>query len=107
MVLIQLGDLHIGADWVAVDPLQTLSATVDALQGLDLGVDAVLALGDLAEHGADAEYERARTELERLGAPVHPAMGNQDDRETMRRNFGLRPADDAPLHYTTASAQCV
>ena len=101
MVLIQLGDLHIGADWVAIDPLQTLSATVDALERLDLGVDAVLALGDIAEHGADAEYERARTELERLGAPVHPAMGNGDDREALRRNFGLPPARGAPLHYTT------
>jgi 3',5'-cyclic AMP phosphodiesterase CpdA len=100
-VLIQLGDLHIGADWVAIDPLQSLSATVDAVERLGLGVDAVLALGDLVEHGTDAEYERARSELERLGAPVHAAMGNQDDREALRRNFGLRPGDGAPLHYAT------
>jgi 3',5'-cyclic-AMP phosphodiesterase len=101
VVLIQLGDLHVGADWVRLDPLQTLSATVDAACRLDLGVDAVLVLGDLTEHGLDVEYEQAHGELERLRAPLHAAMGNRDDRETLRRHFGLRPAGDAPLHYVT------
>jgi hypothetical protein len=44
VMLVQRGDLHIGADWVAIDPLQTLSATVDLVQQLDREVDAVLAL---------------------------------------------------------------
>jgi len=99
VMLVQLGDLHVGADWVAIDPLQSLSATVDVVLRLDREVDAVLALGDLAEHGAEIEYRQAREELARLEAPVHVAMGNRDDRETLRRQFGLNSADGAPLRY--------
>lgn len=99
VVLVQLGDLHIGADWVAIDPLQSLSATVDAVGQLDREVDAALALGDITEHGTEAEYRHARAELARLGAPLHVAMGNRDDRETLRREFGLDSGDGAPLRY--------
>jgi 3',5'-cyclic AMP phosphodiesterase CpdA len=101
MVLIQVGDLHIGADWVPTDPRQTLAATVDAILRLRLPIEAVLALGDLAEHGADAEYDAARAELQRLGAPIHPVMGNRDDRRTLRRHFGRGPESEAPVCYAT------
>ena len=100
VVLIQLGDLHIGADWVELDPLETLSSTIDAIRRLDLPIAAVLALGDLAEHGSDSEYSDARAALERLGAPIHAAMGNHDDRETLRRHFGPGPGN-APVRYAT------
>ena len=101
LVLIQLGDLHIGADWVEVDPLTTLSTTIDTIQRLDLPVTGVLALGDLAENASDAEYASARAQLDRLGAPIHVAMGNHDDREALRRQFGLGSAGDAPVRYAT------
>lgn len=100
-MLIQLGDLHIGADWVEVDPLTTLSTTIDTIQRLDLPVTGVLALGDLAENASDAEYASARAQLDRLGAPIHVAMGNHDDRQALRRQFGLDPAGDAPVRYAT------
>ena len=100
-VLIQLGDLHIGADWVDVGPLPRLSATVDAIRRLDIPVAAVLVLGDLTEHAADGEYADVRTQLKRLDAPTHVAMGNRDDRERMRRHFGIPPASGAPLNYAT------
>jgi hypothetical protein len=50
--------------------LQTLSATVDLVRQLDRKVDAGLALGDLAEHGAETEYRQGREELARLEAPA-------------------------------------
>jgi 3',5'-cyclic AMP phosphodiesterase CpdA len=99
VMLVQVGDLHIGADWVPLDPLQSLAATVDVVRQLDREVDAVLALGDLAEHGTESEYRQAREQLARLEGPVHVAMGNRDDRETLRRQFGLESADGAPLRY--------
>jgi Icc protein len=99
VTLVQLGDLHIGADWVARDPVQSLSATVDAVLGLDCTIDAVLVLGDLAEHGAVSEYREAHGELGRLNAPVHVATGNHDDRAMLRRQFGLETADGGPLQY--------
>jgi 3',5'-cyclic AMP phosphodiesterase CpdA len=101
VVLIQLADLHIGAGWVRTNPLQTLAATIDSVRGLDVPVDGVLALGDLAEHGLDEEYASARAELERLAAPLYVAMGNCDDREVLRRQFGLEASDGAPLDYAT------
>ncbi|HTP18843.1 MAG TPA: phosphodiesterase [Solirubrobacteraceae bacterium] len=101
MVLVQLADLHIGAGWVATDPLRTLAATIDSVRRLDVAVDGVLALGDLAEHGSDEEYARTRAELERLEAPLYVVMGNRDDREVLRRQFGLEPSDGAPLDYAT------
>jgi hypothetical protein len=98
-VLIQLGDLHIGADWISVDPLTRLAETIDAVCGLDLDVNAVLVLGDIAQHGSEDEYAQARRQLERIAAPLHVAAGNRDDRETLRRSFGLSPAAGACLHY--------
>lgn len=101
MVLVQLADLHIGAEWVRTDPLETLRATVDAVRRLDVGVGAVLVLGDIAEHGSDGEYAQARAELGRIDAPLYVAMGNRDDRVVLRRQFGLAPAPGEPLHYAT------
>jgi 3',5'-cyclic AMP phosphodiesterase CpdA len=98
-VLIQLGDLHIGADWVDRDPLESLAGVVEAISDIDARLAAILVLGDLAEHGSDAEYVAARAQLHRLDAPVHVAMGNRDDRERLRRNFDLAPAAHEPLDY--------
>jgi 3',5'-cyclic-AMP phosphodiesterase len=100
VILVQVGDLHIGADWVdAIDPLQSLSATIDLVRQLDRKVDAVLVLGDLAQHGAATEYRQVRDQLARLEAPVHVAMGNHDDRETLCHQFGFNFADGPPLRY--------
>jgi 3',5'-cyclic AMP phosphodiesterase CpdA len=98
-VLIQLGDLHVGADWVNADPGQTLAATVDEIRRLPLAVHAVLAAGDLAEHGADGEYAAVRAELDRLDAPIYPVVGNRDERGALCRHFGLETRGDAPVHY--------
>ena len=87
-MLVQVGDLHIGADWVQLDPVQSLAATVDVVRQLDREVDAVLALGDLAEHGTESEYRQAREQLARLEGPVHVAMGNRDDREPCAVSLG-------------------
>jgi 3',5'-cyclic AMP phosphodiesterase CpdA len=99
VVLVQLGDLHIGADWVDTDPRKTLSATIEAVLRLNLSVTAVLALGDLAETASDEEYADAQVALARLDAPIHAAMGNHDDRAKLRRHFGLRPSGDASVRY--------
>lgn len=99
VALVQISDLHVGADWVRIDPRQMLSATIDAIGRLRLPLGGVLALGDLTEHGTDAEYEAVRAELERLDVPIHPAMGNRDDRRALRRHFELGGDCDAPVRY--------
>jgi 3',5'-cyclic AMP phosphodiesterase CpdA len=98
-VLVQLSDPHVGADWQGRDPVAALVAAVEAVRRLPDGPDAVVVTGDLAEHGADAEYEFVRDTVGRLGVPVHALAGNHDDRAALRRAFGLAGAGDEPVQY--------
>jgi 3',5'-cyclic-AMP phosphodiesterase len=95
-LLVQLSDAHLGATWGGPDPEARLAAAIDSVRRLPDRPGAVLVTGDLAEHGADAEYELARDLLERLGAPVHVLPGNHDDRASLRRCFD-QPGDAAPV----------
>ena len=69
MVVVQLTDLHIGADWGKDDPAAMLEATVAAILAAGIEADAVVVTGDLSENGAPAEYELARIAP---GAPRRP-----------------------------------
>jgi 3',5'-cyclic AMP phosphodiesterase CpdA len=65
-----------------------------------LPVDAILVSGDIAEHGASAEYEQARAELT-ADVPVLMLPGNHDDRSAYRKVMlgedGDAPIDEARL----------
>jgi Icc protein len=99
LYLVQLSDLHIGADWGGVDPSARVVAVVASVRALVPEPDAVLVTGDLAEHGLDEEYEQVRHALAPLGAPVHVLPGNHDDRTALRRHFDLPGTDGDPIHY--------
>ena len=62
--------------------------------------DAVLVTGDLADHGSDGEYEQVRELLAPLRAPIFALPGNHDDRETLRRHFGLPGTGAEPVRYS-------
>jgi 3',5'-cyclic AMP phosphodiesterase CpdA len=98
-LLLQLSDPHIGAEWAGGDPVADLEAAVATARELEPPPDAVLVTGDLADHAADAEYERLRELLAPLGAPVHVLAGNHDDRAAVRRHFGVPGAGDEPVQY--------
>jgi 3',5'-cyclic-AMP phosphodiesterase len=99
-LLVQLSDSHIGADWDGGgNPARLLAAAVDAVRAVRPGPDAVLVSGDLAEHASDAEYGQLRALLEPLGAPLYVLPGNHDEREALRRNFGLPGAGHEPVQY--------
>jgi 3',5'-cyclic-AMP phosphodiesterase len=98
-LLVQLSDPHIGADWGGGDPVALLTAAVAGVRALDPNPDAVLVSGDLAEHGADAEYELVRGLLAPLDAPLHVLPGNHDDRAALRRHFGVPGTDGEPVQY--------
>src|SRR5919204_4386457 len=98
-LLVQLSDPHIGATWADADPVAGLTAAVEAVRRLPDAPDAVLVSGDLADHAADEEYEIVRELLARLGAPVYALPGNHDDRDTLRRHFGLPAPPGAPVQY--------
>jgi 3',5'-cyclic AMP phosphodiesterase CpdA len=96
-LLVQLSDFPIGADWADGDPIAGLAAAVKAVRALEPQPDAVLVTGDLADHAADAEYERVQ---ELLGAPAYVLGGNHDERGALRRHFGLPGTGAEPVSYT-------
>jgi 3',5'-cyclic-AMP phosphodiesterase len=98
-LLVQLSDPHIGAAWVAGDPLAGLAAAVEAVRTIRPNPDAILISGDLADSAADTEYEAIRKLLAPLGVPVFVLAGNHDDRAALRRQFELSGAGDEPIHY--------
>ncbi len=98
-LLAQLSDPHIGAHWNGIDPAAMFANALAQVQQLRPQPDALLISGDLADHGADSEYEQLRELLEPVGQPVHVLAGNHDDRAALRRHFGLHGEDPQPIQY--------
>jgi len=99
-LLVQLSDLHGGGTWGGPDPIAALERAVASVLALPQLPDAVVVTGDLTDAGLDAEYEAVRSALEPLGS-VHVLPGNHDDRDALRRAFGLAGDPGAPVHYAT------
>jgi 3',5'-cyclic-AMP phosphodiesterase len=76
-----------------------LAAAVEAARALERSPDAVLISGDLADHAADVEYEQVRELVAPLEAPVYVLPGNHDDRDALRRHFGVAGDDYQPVQY--------
>jgi 3',5'-cyclic-AMP phosphodiesterase len=98
-VLVQLSDLHVGADWGDGDSEARLGAAVESVRALEPEPDAVLLSGDLADHAADAEYERVGELLAALDAPFYVLPGNHDDRAALCRHFVVPGAGAEPVQY--------
>ena len=84
-LIAQITDSHVGADHE--EPAAALATAVEAILKLDPEPVAVLFTGDLAAHGTAEEYALVRELLAPLPMPVHPLMGNHDDREGLRAAF--------------------
>jgi 3',5'-cyclic AMP phosphodiesterase CpdA len=104
-LLLQLSDPHIGADWADGDPVAGLAAAVETVRAMALQPDAVLVSGDLADHAADAEYEQVRELLAPLQALPYVLPGNHDDRDALRRHFGVSGAAGDPVRYSVDLGQ--
>lgn len=99
VLLAQLSDLHLGADWEGVDPRPRLERVIEAVRELPNPVDAVVVSGDLSDDGSEQSYEAARELLARFDVPVHVLPGNHDDRARLRRAFGLSGNGEDPVDY--------
>ncbi len=88
-VIAQLTDPHIGATW-SEDPVAALTVAI-ATAGRVVGrpPDAVVVSGDIANTPAESEYATGRRLLDAARAPVYVVPGNHDDREGLRRHFGV------------------
>lgn len=98
--LAQISDPHIGATWAGGDPAAGLAATIEEIRRLPDRPHAVLISGDLADNAADAEYEVVRQLVTGIDAPAYVLPGNHDDRDAMRRCFGLPGSNGAPIQYS-------
>jgi 3',5'-cyclic AMP phosphodiesterase CpdA len=100
-LIAQLSDPHLGAEWTETDdPVAGLAAAVEAVRSMRPRPDAVLFSGDLADSGADAEYEQLRELLGPLQAPMYLLPGNHDDRRALRRHFPVPGTDADPVQYS-------
>ena len=102
-LIVQISDPHIGYDSGIRDPEQALADAVAEILRLDPQPIAVVVSGDLTNNGAPDEYRRLRELLAPLPMPVHPMVGNHDDRDALREAFSDHPevaATDGFVHYT-------
>ncbi|HEV2757128.1 MAG TPA: phosphodiesterase [Actinomycetota bacterium] len=99
-LLVQLSDPHIGAEWAPGDPVAGLAAAVRSVLALPWRPHAVLISGDLADHGADAEYEKVLELVAPIDAPLYVLPGNHDDRRALHRHFGVPGASGEPVQYS-------
>src|SRR3954466_4634458 len=99
LLLAHISDPHVGADWAGQDPVERLAAAVRGIDALAPRPIAVLVSGDLAETGADAEYEQVRALMGSLDLPLYVLPGNCDDRATLRRHFDVPGVGAEPVQY--------
>jgi 3',5'-cyclic AMP phosphodiesterase CpdA len=105
-LIAQITDAHVGvgADFDAA--ADALGKAVAAIGELEPAPVAVLFTGDITANGLPEEYERARELLAPLEMPVHPLMGNHDNREAFRDGFGDHPGVAAAGEFIQYTATC-
>ncbi|WP_405957042.1 metallophosphoesterase [Streptomyces phaeochromogenes] len=99
LVLAHISDLHLDGTERATERAERVR---DRLWELPGPVDALLVTGDIADHGAEAEYEEAARILglrDRVAPfPVLTCPGNHDSRAPYRKALLGEPAGDGPVN---------
>ncbi|MFE0450526.1 phosphodiesterase [Streptomyces sp. NPDC058914] len=99
LVLAHISDLHLDGTARATERAERVR---DRLWNLPGRVDALLVTGDIADHGAETEYEEAARILGLRGAdapfPVLTCPGNHDSRAPYRKALLGLPAADGPVN---------
>ncbi|HTU03249.1 MAG TPA: metallophosphoesterase, partial [Candidatus Sulfotelmatobacter sp.] len=102
--IVQISDLHLlgepGRRINGVDSGAVLERTVPLLN--ELKPDVIVATGDLTDDGSPGAYRRLRRLLAPLAARLHACPGNHDDRQVLRRDFGLADGE-GPAHESFAT----
>ena len=87
------------------DPYRKVEKIIEVAREMDLNPSFSIITGDLAQDGAAAGYKLVKeyiSEIEALGGPVFPAVGNVDGRENFRRMLlGEKGVDGGkPCYYS-------
>lgn len=98
-----LSDFHFTAGGLVSghDPRVRAKAAVDIVNAHHTDAEAVIITGDLVNRRAAEDYIALKSYLDELRLPVYLIPGNHDDRELMRRVFGL---DGAFIQHDLRSA---
>jgi len=94
VLLAQISDLHLDGTERTTG---RAARVVEYLRALPTPVDALLVTGDIADHGAIAEYRQA-AELLDLPFPVLTCPGNHDVRAAFREGLIGDPPSDGPVN---------
>jgi 3',5'-cyclic-AMP phosphodiesterase len=104
MTIVQMTDLHVVARgrlcYRKVPTNAQLAQAIAHINTLDPRPDAVIASGDLTDHGRAEEYDLLREILADLIPPVFVVPGNHDRREVLLKAFASEnymPPPDAPF----------
>lgn len=91
MLLCQISDPHlVKAGTLAygrIDTPRLLERCIDKIRSLPRPPDAVIATGDLTDHGTPEEYGLLAEMLAPLDMPVYLLVGNHDDRRALQAAF--------------------
>jgi Icc protein len=107
LLIAQITDLHVvGRDRLCQGRVATHAQLLEAvahINSLDPRPDAVLATGDLTDHGRPEEYAVLREILASLQAPLYVIPGNHDHRDVFLDVFADHPYLPRPgapfVHY--------
>ncbi|MFE2626428.1 metallophosphoesterase [Streptomyces sp. NPDC001651] len=94
VLLAQISDLHLDGSERATE---RAARVMEHLRNLPRPVDALLVTGDIADHGAEAEYEEA-ARLLTAPFPVLTCPGNHDVRPAYRKALLGEAPDDGPIN---------
>lgn len=101
---VQMSDAHIfgepSQEFYGVRPAQNLRAAVQCIDSLDPPPDFCIHTGDSVAEESEAAYRLFKEELAALKMPIYFAIGNHDNRASLRK-FVLNEtsADDTPYYY--------
>jgi Icc protein len=100
----QVSDVHLGTGERNEQRAQRLFKRLGALAQ---PVDAVVVTGDIADHGAAAEYERARALFSSLPYPVFTCPGNHDERGAYAKVLLGQEQPEGPVNRVHSAAGAV
>jgi Icc protein len=102
VIFAQISDIHLGFDAGIPDELnrRRLDRVLRVLKEMDPRPDLLLATGDIVENSGDGlSYAAFREAVAGLPFPVHPAVGNHDDRVALLEAFPETKTADGFVQY--------
>ncbi len=84
------------------DPCSKIEKIIDIARATEIKPSFSIITGDISQNGSTSGYKIAKeyiSEIEALGGPVIPVMGNVDNRQRFRENLLNEGASEFPCYY--------